>query len=237
MANTQYVTANRLSADASDSRKKVLMFGAPVVLVLCAVFPGLWWWFLAALLILFLNAGSIKRAGADGEDSTFKILSTLPDSYTIFNQIMLPNKESKSGHTELDFLVVGANGVFVVEVKNNNSRIVGSEEEREWTIHKIGRRGTPYTSSMRNPIKQIKGQIWVLNNFAKERGHKIWIEGVVFFSNPNSRLELRGNASIPIFQHSGLTNHIQSYRPKYEPQNLDKFVMDLALIKGTPVGV
>jgi len=237
MANTQYVTANRLTAEAGDSRKKVLLIGAPLALVLCAIFPSLWWWFLAVLLIVFLNAGSIKRAGADGEDSTLSILSTLPDSYTILNQCMLPNKDSKSGHIELDFIVVGPNGVFVIEVKNNNSRIVGSEEENKWEIHKVGRKGTPYTSSMRNPIKQIKGQIWVLNNFAKERGHRIWIEGIVFFSNPNCNLEFSGTPTIPIYQYSGLTDHIQSYKPRYEPKNLDKFVLDLALVKGTPAEV
>jgi len=231
MANTQYVTANRLTTEASEARKRVLLFGAPVVLVLCFVFPGAWWWFLAAFLIIVLNAGSIKRAGAEGEDSTFEMLSSLPDSYTILNQVPVPNKESRTGHTELDFIVVGPNGVFVIEVKNNNSEIVGSEEEREWVVHKVGRKGAPYTASMRNPVRQLKSQIWALRNFTTERGYKTWIEGIVFFSNPNSSLRFKGIPSVPILLHSGLTDHILNYKPKYAPGKLDKVVQDLAAIK------
>lgn len=233
MANTQYVTANRLTTEAGKARKRVLLFGTPVVVILCLVFPGIWWWFLAAFLIIVLNTGSIKRAGAEGEDSTLKLLSSLPDSYTVMNQVNIPNKESRTGHTELDFIVVGPNGVFVIEVKNNNSKIIGTEHDREWVVHKVGRKGTPYTASMRNPIKQLKSQIWALGNFTKERGHKAWIEGIVFFSNPDSSFEFRGEPSVPILHNSGLTDYILNYKPRHAIKNPDKIVQDLATIKQT----
>lgn len=231
MANTQHVRANRLTNEAKQSRKRVLIIGAPIVAVLCILFPVVSWWFLIAFLIIFLNAGTIKRAGARGEDSTLDVLATLPDSFVILNQIELPNPETKKGFTELDFIVVGSNGVFVIEVKNNNSRIVGSEEEKEWTINKIGRKGTPYTSSMRNPIKQVKGQIWILSKFLKERGHKAWIDGVVYFSNPDSVVEFLKTPSVPFFNNGGLTNYIQSYRPKFPVKNPDKIVQALLSLR------
>jgi len=208
-----------------------LMIGAPIVAILCILFPVVSWWFLIAFLIIFLNAGTIKRAGARGEDSTLDVLAALPDSYVILNQIELPNPETKKGFTELDFIVIGSNGVFVIEVKNNNSRIVGSEEEREWTIYKIGRKGTPYASSMRNPIKQVKGQIWILSKYLKERGHKAWIDGVVYFSNPDSDVEFIGTPSVPIFFNGGLTHYIQSYRPKFPVKNPDKIVDTLVSLR------
>lgn len=145
--------------------------------------------------------------------------------------MLVPNKGSRTGNTEVDFVVVGPNGVFIIEVKNNNSQIVGSEEELEWVVHKVGRKGTPYTASMRNPVKQVKSQICALNNFTKERGYKVWIEGVVFFSNPNSSLAFKGKPSVPILQYSGLTDYILSHKPKYAPANLDKVVQDLVAIK------
>lgn len=40
MANTQYVTANRLTIEAGEARKRVLLFGTPVVVILCLVFPA-----------------------------------------------------------------------------------------------------------------------------------------------------------------------------------------------------
>ncbi len=233
MANTQYITANRLSAEASDAREKVLKYGTPLTIVLIVVFPTLWWWFSAALLIIFLNAGSIKRAGAAGEDATQEILSSLPDSYTLFNQVQIPNEKSKTGYTEIDFIIVGPNGVFVVEVKNNNSKIVGSEEEKTWTVHKVGRKGTPYTSSMRNPIKQLKSQVWVISNYMKGKGINVWFEGIVFFSNNDSELVFNGKSSVPLFHLSGLTEYLESYTPKFQPKNHEKVINELVSIKST----
>lgn len=154
MANTQHITENRLTAEANNARKNMLLYGTPVTIALCFAFPSISWWFLGVLLILFLNAGAVKRAGAKGEDATLAMLSTLPTSYTILNQVRVPNSKSRTGYTELDFVVMGPNGVFVIEVKNNNSRIVGAEDQTSWKVRKIGRKGTPYTATMRNPIKQ-----------------------------------------------------------------------------------
>lgn len=228
MANTQYVTTNRLSTEASQARKRILLIGTPVTLILLLLFPGFWWFLLAVFLIIFLNTGATKRAGAAGEDTTLSILSALPDSYTIFNQIPVPNEQSRTGYTELDFIVLGPNGVFVIEVKNHNGTITGSEEDREWIQHKIGRNGTPYTASMRNPIRQLKRQIWALNQFTKKRGYATWLEGIVFFSNTESRLELHGKFSTPVLQYTSLTEHILRHKPKYTPKNLDQMAHNLA---------
>ncbi|MCX7981505.1 MAG: NERD domain-containing protein [Syntrophales bacterium] len=227
MANTQHIRANRLTKEANQLIKRVLIFGTPVVAVLCILFPAAWWFFLLVFLIVFLNVfqnvGMIKRAGAKGEDSTLNVLATLPNSYVILNQIELPNPEDKKKFTEIDFIVIGPNGIIIIEVKNNKGRIVGSEEERQWTIYKIGRGGSPYTSTMRNPIKQIKRQIWVLSKFLKEQGHEVWIDGVVYFSNPDSDVEFSGTPSVPIFivNHGGLTNYILSHRSRHPVKNLD----------------
>lgn len=234
MANTQYIRANRLANEAKQSRKLVLFIGAPIVLILCVLFPAASFLFLIPFFIIFLsalNAGAIKVAGAKGEDLTLGLLATLPNSYTILNQIELPNPEAKKGFTELDFIVIGPNGIFVIEVKNNNGRIVGSEDEKEWTVYKVGRKGTPYTSSLRNPIKQLKGQIWILSRWLKERGHKAWIDGVVYFSNPDSDIEFLGTPSFPIFHNSGLTNYIQSYQPKSPLRDPDKIVQTLLSLR------
>jgi len=197
---------------------------------LIAFFPYNWWWFLAVFLIVLINAGSVKRAGAEGEDVTLEMLSSLPDSYTVLNQVLVPNKASRTGHTEIDFLVIGPNGIFVIEVKNNNGRIVGSEEEREWVAHKVGRKGTPYTAPMKNPIKQLKNQIWALRNFSNERGHRAWIEGLIFFSNPKSSIELKAAPSLPIIQHFGLTNYILMHKSKQAPSSFSGIIQHLVAI-------
>lgn len=235
MANTEYVNENRLTSKAHAQRKRAFWIGLPIVVLICLIFSSVWqlclFFTTAFLMIIVSNVGLISLAGAAGEDFTLKLLSSLPDSYTILNQIYVPNSKSKTGYVELDFVVVGPNGVFVIEVKNNNSKIVGNENDKDWIVRKVGRGGTPYTSSMRNPIKQLKSQIWSLGNFMKDQGQKAWIEGIVFLSNQDSEFEFNGDPSVPVLHKTGLTDYILDYRPRRFIENQDKIVQDLVEIQ------
>lgn len=222
MANLSYVTPNRLTQEANHARKLVALIGLPVTAVLSFMSPSLSWWFVLFFLIVVFNAGSIKRAGAKGEDKALSQLKSLPDSYTIFNQVEVPNSKSKTGVTELDFVVVGPNGLFVVEVKNNKGTIKGSEPDAKWVAHKVGQKGSPYKAPLGNPIKQVKRQVWALSNYTKAEGHRAWIESVVFFANHSSKLKLKGDMSVPVLHKTGLAEHIQGYQARRPVQNINE---------------
>lgn len=58
------------------------------------------------------------KDGLDGELSVQHLLTTLPDSYCIFANVVLPGKKSN-----IDFVVIGPSGVFSIEVKSHKGRI------------------------------------------------------------------------------------------------------------------
>jgi hypothetical protein len=222
MANLSYLTANRLSQEASHARKRVALIGLPMTVVLVFMFPALSWWFVLFFLILVFNAGSIKRAGAKGEDKALSQLKALPDSYTIFNQVEVPNSQSKTGVTELDLVVVGPNGLFVIEVKNNKGTIKGREGDAKWVAHKVGQKGSPYKAPLGNPINQVKRQVWALSNYTKAEGHRAWIEGLVFFAHRDSKLKLKGDMSVPVLHKTGLAEHIEGYQARHPIKGIDE---------------
>jgi Nuclease-related domain len=142
------------------------------------------------------KASSLK-SGVTGEKRFLKLISNLPDTYTIFNDINFINENRK---THIDYVIVGPTGVFVVEVKNHNGEIVANDTDRTWLQEKVGRQGTPYTSSLSNPIKQVNGQVYGLSNYFKLHQINEWIEGIVFFSNPGTIVNVRrSNMKVPIF--------------------------------------
>lgn len=57
-----------------------------------------------------------KLAGNLGENSVAVALLTLPDSWIMFNSAIIPAKSSGS-FTEIDHLIIGCGGIFLVEVK------------------------------------------------------------------------------------------------------------------------
>ena len=141
----------------------------------------------------------ILVAGITGERIATKVLSTLPDGYTVFQNVIVTYDHKKS---EIDNIVVGRSGVFIVEVKNHNSHIEGDLKGTYWTQHKVGRGGTPYTDEMYNPVKQVGTQIYCLANYLRQNGVNTYIEGMVYFANKTCLVSLIGNSDISVYSSS-----------------------------------
>lgn len=138
----------------------------------------------------------ILVSGISGERFATDVLSMLPDSYTVFQNVTIIHAQKKS---EIDNIVVGKSGVFIVEVKNHNGYISGDLEDTQWIQHKVGRGGTPYEKEMYNPVKQVGTHIYRLANYLRNKGISTYIEGMVYFVNDDCRLRLTGNSSISVF--------------------------------------
>lgn len=144
--------------------------------------------FLSSLLTLYLvKCYRITKAGLRGEEDALKLVSSLSEEYSVFSNLKVEyeNKES-----ETDLIIVGKKGVFVVEVKNHNGTIVGDVDEKEWKQHKIGKRGGRYSATMYNPTKQVGTHVWRLSKNLRDQNMRVWVQGVVFFVNPEVKVEV-----------------------------------------------
>ena len=81
-------------------------------------------------------------SGLEGEQAAAQVLCRLPDSYSCYQnlRVFYDGKES-----EMDMVVVGPTGVFIVEVKNQNGTIIGDWDQPYWTQEKIGQKGGQYS--------------------------------------------------------------------------------------------
>jgi len=79
--------------------------------------------------------------GAEGEETVARILSFLPTSYTVFNDLQL-----SSGGQASDHIVVAPAGIFVIETKNWSGAITFQDGQVFCDGH------TP----SRSPLKQVK---------------------------------------------------------------------------------
>jgi hypothetical protein len=126
----------------------------------------------------------IKLYGIKGEYKVFKQLKIIKKSgYKTFQNVHLKNKELKA---QLDFIVVGKTGIFIVEVKNQRGIITGNSESKYLTKVKRSKSGNEYNKKIYNPIKQVNTHIYKLSKILREDGVNIWIKGVVLFTNKDS---------------------------------------------------
>lgn len=158
-----------------------------------------WYYFLPIMVFMvlasyYVKRGIIFRFGARGENIGLTQALQLPEGYHVFTNVTISYQNYSQ---ETDLIIVGMKGVYIVEVKNHNGKIIGDAEAAQWMQHKVGRGGGRYSKKMNNPVKQVKGQVYKLSKFLKEQGINVWVEGVILFTNSEVIVDVH-NSSIPI---------------------------------------
>lgn len=143
--------------------------------------------FIFLLLSLSSDEDQKRIAGKEGELQAKKILN----HYLNENDLLLNNVNISihGRNTKLDYVVINNNGIFIFEVKNFSGKLVGNEDDQYWNKYKISRGNKEYIKEIRNPIKQLKREIYLLKEYLKYYGVDLWIEGYVLFVNMNSPVE------------------------------------------------
>lgn len=156
--------------------------------------------FLICIVIIISkqNELAIKKQGVLGEDNAADVLCRrLSDDYTVFQNCVI-TLDGKS--SEIDFIVVGGNGIFVVEAKNRNGTIEGNYKKDRWIQHKVGYKGGSYSAEFYSPVKQVSTHIFRLAGFLRQNGIPSHIDGAVYFSNKDAHLKISGTKeNIPVF--------------------------------------
>ncbi|MBQ7582962.1 MAG: NERD domain-containing protein [Lachnospiraceae bacterium] len=88
--------------------------------------------------------------------------------------------------TELDNVIINTKGIFIIEVKNYSGQLIGDEEDAEWIKNKVTEAGYLYQKTVRNPIRQVKRQEYLMSKLLKDNGIHVWIKGYVFLLERNS---------------------------------------------------
>lgn len=156
-------------------------------------------------------------AGLYGEELVSYTLSTLPNEYTVYNNIPL---EKDGKQTEIDTFVVSKYGLFLGEIKNYKGRISGNENDSAWMQVKKSSGGECYENSIKNPVKQAKFQTYLLSSILKENNLNCYIHPyVVFISAEN----VATDSELVLKSENEFYNTILSYHDtKISKENLEK---------------
>jgi hypothetical protein len=217
--------AEQIEIDRRRSTRTVCKYGIPLVLLSSVLIPVCipFWaiiWF-AIYQSVRKSGSAVMLAGAAGEDHALTHLSGLSDEYTVFNQICLPDSRSRTGFREADFVVVGPNGVFIIENKDYRGRVEGDWNSDHWEVHKIGRRGTPYMKSCRNPVRQVQVYVSLLAGIFSSRDIKAWITPMVSLSC-NNPLGTINSEKVQVMRVADLCENILAHHGTLSKENMDK---------------
>lgn len=155
--------------------------------------------FLCALILTIAFAAAIAARrkskkeepqeiiGRIGEEKAKEMIQSVMhgDDY-LFTNVKI---EYDGRNAELDNVIVNKYGVFIIEVKNYSGYLVGDENDYEWKQYKATGTGNVYVKNVKNPIKQMKRQIYILSNKFKFYGINVWIRGYVMLMNLNNPID------------------------------------------------
>lgn len=142
---------------------------------------------LGALLKKSANTGlerPERAAGRRGEEEAASVIrSVLRRGDCLFTNVefVVDNRPA-----ELDCVVVNQYGVFIIEVKNYVGVLLGSADDYRWEKYKITDAGNVYEKEVKNPIRQVKRQVYLLSKYLKSRRLRVWVRGYALLLHGNS---------------------------------------------------
>lgn len=160
-------------------------------------FPCLFIGLSLVLLALFMIAKhnyGILNAGVKGEQQTYEILKQLPKDFTVITNPVIHNRGSVN---ELDFVVIGTNGVFVIETKNYRGIITGNTSAQNWKQIKHGKNKT-YEKEVKNPAKQSYRQGRRMAEMFIDFGISADVFSILYFVDSRSELKITDDAEINV---------------------------------------
>ena len=128
-------------------------------------------------------AGKIEmhRKGQEGEDRVVQIIqASLDGRWHLFRNVELPVQ----GKGDLDAVLVGPGGVWVLEIKNYSAEHRSIAER--WEYRKNGR----WFPARKTPSVQAKKNAGRLAAFLKADGIGQWVEPAVVWANPDAALTI-----------------------------------------------
>ena len=164
-----------------------------LVLMLVLLVIGVFWF--------FPNYGRYM-SGSEGEKRVTRVLrESLNDDYFLINDLQL--FDGRKGN--IDHVVVGPNGVFVIETKNLRGKIFASEDS--WQ----GTNGKSPSKQARDNANRVYYAIKASESF---RTGKPWVQAIVVFTNKAAKLNIhKPPFNVAVLRLNALASYITATKP------------------------
>ncbi len=152
-----------------------------------------------SISIVYILNNKIKKlnSGIKGEDITLQVLKKLKNSYTVLSDLKI---KSDHNSAQIDTIVIGKNGVFIIETKNVFGFICGNGNDKTISISNKYYSNGKTNFKMYNPCRQVKTHIKKINKILKNLNVDCDVDGIIYFTNPNANVIFK-NTSLKIFLH------------------------------------
>ncbi|MEN1727244.1 MAG: nuclease-related domain-containing protein [Pseudomonadota bacterium] len=163
-----------------------------------------------------VDAGEL--AGVEGEVAVLKQLQRLPDEFLVLNRVSLPDAALPNGKRELDFIVAGPTGLWIIEVKNTPGHLRVVPEERHWPLaRRAGCGSNPSWNGFRSPVPQALAQVEALKRWFLIHGQVVSARAAVVMAHAETAISDAELAPIPVLLRDQVAEVIRDATPQALP--------------------
>jgi len=164
--------------------------------------------FMPGLILILIGLSSWQacadtRKGIQGEESVTWELSHLSDDFLLLNDVMV-----SGGSGNIDHIIVGPTGIFVIETKNYSGKYVCYGDK--WFFQ--GRRQKYNVSSV---SVQARNNARVLANLLHTSGFTVEVNPIIVFAHPSVQLWLH-SPTVPVLKRGYVCNFVQGQKPSFQ---------------------
>lgn len=165
-----------------------------------------------------------ERYGAIGELKTGILLEQLlPEDYTVIQNAIVFYDGKQS---EIDNIVIGNTGVYIIEVKTMKGKILADYDGHDWKKIKTDKYGIEHEKEFYSPVKQVDTHVYRLANVLRRSGVNAYVRAIVYFSDPEADVTVSGEENnIPVFDYNS-RNKIKDFICNNPPVLTDASVND-----------
>jgi len=142
------------------------------------------------------------RKGLEGEQSVASELSYLNDEFLLLNDVML-----HGGRGNIDHILIGPTGVFVLETKNFSGKYVCYGDR--WFFQGVREKYDVNSVSL-----QAKNNAAVLSDLFHSSGFTVEVNPIIVFTHPSVQLWLH-HPTVPVLKAGAICNYVLSQRPRF----------------------
>jgi len=184
-------------------------------------------YYIALMLLVFAGLTLVSGAGtwgigAEGEEIVAQHLKALGNPYRVIHDVVLPEIGGN-----IDHIILGPNGIFVIETKNHNGLITCNGDF--WTQRKIGQLGTPYLGRIGYPSKQIKRNAISLRNLIRDRlDMNLYVNCAIVFTNKDAVLRIN-NPTVAVLRPNELCGFVKTHNSGWILRNKELEELETAI--------
>jgi hypothetical protein len=161
------------------------------------------------LIKIITNKINIIKFGLQGEKEVLQTLKKLPKGYTVLSDVSIVDKNKSS---QIDFVVIGINGIFIIESKHVKGTIKGNVNDKYLSKVKVTGGGkNTYIKQMYNPILQILGHKKGITKLLKKHNYSYAVSPMVYFSN-DAKVNLKSSKVKIFIKENELLKYIKNYK-------------------------